>query len=776
MSFDHQKILKAVRDARGGVASSKDVLTRLGAHPRELKALEHALRDLAQSGKLRRLGKRYLVPAEAPPQVTFDAPGRERGDRGREKPEGGSERRRPEGLLGTLKKHPDGFGFVRRLDGEGSDLYVSGRELEAALDGDLVRVLEVRGSKGRTAGQLLEIVERRRTRFIGVYQQRGRGAVVMPVDRALPPAMQVPLHPKARDGQLVKGQLVGDPRTGLPPEAEITELLADAGAPEVEVLSALYAQGFSDEFPSAVLAESERVPDHVTPAEREGRRDLTSTPLVTIDGEDARDFDDAVFVERKGGGWRLVVAIADVSHYVRPGQPLDAEALHRGTSVYFPDRAVPMLPERLSNGICSLKPHVPRLCLVADMTLAADGSPQSAETYPAVMQSQARCTYTQVAAVLAGEVVPELAHVRAHLTLAGELAKQMTQRRIGRGALDFDLPEAKILLDKDGVVTDVARRERNDAHRLVEEFMLAANEAVARWFGEREHPTVYRVHGSPDPEKLASFASLAGAHGHVLAIDPAKGVAPRALNAFLKELKGRPEERALNQLLLRSMMQAEYSAENVGHYGLAAEHYLHFTSPIRRYPDLAVHRLLREHWGRGRGLRAPEKDALLASLESVASQSSERERASMSAEREVAAFYAATLMAGHLGERFAGTIAGVTENGFFVELMSPFVEGFVRADDIGDSYELEPETGRLVFGRSGRAFTVGDAVEIVVRSSDPQRRRIDFAVADLAASAGAKTPRTDARAEVQSSPRTRQKPRAGAKPSSSGGRGPRGRR
>src|SRR5437763_1637240 len=318
-----------------------------------------------------------------------------------------------------------------------------------------------------------------------------------------------------------------------------------------------------------------------------------------LDGEDARDFDDAVHVSRTPGGYRLVVAIADVASYVPPGGPLDREALRRATSVYFPGTVLPMLPERLSNGICSLNPDVDRLCTVCDLALDKSGTPLQADIYEAVMRSHARLTYTRVAEALAGDADPQLRPLLDDLKAAHELSKKLTRRRQLRGSIDFDLPEAKIVLDEQGRVAEIARRPRNDAHRLVEEFMLAANEAVARFFQVRGLPTVYRIHDQPDREKLDAFAALARSHGFDL---PAgEELTPRVLNDFLKAVEGKPAQKALNSLLLRAMMQAQYSPDNIGHYGLAAPTYLHFTSPIRRYPDLMVHRLLKEHWARGGG-------------------------------------------------------------------------------------------------------------------------------------------------------------------------------
>jgi ribonuclease R len=508
----------------------------------------------------------------------------------------------------------------------------------------------------------------------------------------------------------------------------VVERVGAPGEPRVEALRVAYAKGFADLFPDAVREEASRVPDHVTAADRAGRRDLTGLRLVTIDGADARDFDDAVFVERlpggrKKGGWRLVVAIADVAHYVRPGSALDAEALRRGTSVYFPSMVLPMLPERLSNGICSLNPHVERLCMVADLRIDDRGETVGSELYAAVMRSAARCTYDEVAASLAGEKVPGKEPFREDFATMAELQERLTAMRARRGSIDFDIPESKIVLDATGRVQGIERRPRNRAHRVVEEFMLAANEAVARHFGRRELATIYRVHGTPDEEKLEAFRELAAAHGFPVPEGP---LAPRALNALLHRFAGHAQQRALNQLLLRAMMQAVYSPENVGHFGLAAEHYLHFTSPIRRYPDLMVHRLLMEEQERGAlPGRIPARD-----LAEIALLASERERAAMQAEREIHAFYAALFMQERVGERFPGVVASVVDFGLFVEIEPWFVEGLVKAEDLGSGFALDKRLHALVQPATGRAYRVGDRVEVEVAAASPTRRQIDLSLVE----------------------------------------------
>jgi ribonuclease R len=734
-------LLSALR-AAGRPAGVSELLQRAGLHDSDQTDAKRILRDLVKDGVATREGKRYAVAEAAPARPAAGGPGRAGSPSGGRGAGGGSGGRgggaggvsggrgggdggRGGGVLGTLTRHRDGFGFVARLDRSGEDIFLPPGEATRALDGDVVRVEVVAGRGGRSAGRLLEVVERRRRFLIGTYRAGRRGASVTPTDVSLGWEVPVADSALATDGDVVKVQLA--PGTG-PLEGEVVEVIGRPGEPRVEVLGVAYAKGFADVFPEAVLAEASRVPDHVRPEDKAGRRDLTALPLVTIDGEDARDFDDAVYLERlpegKGGAaWRLVVAIADVSHYVRLGAALDEEALRRGTSVYFPMQVLPMLPERLSNGICSLMPDVERLCMVADMTIGRRGEPMGVEVYQAVMKSAARCTYTEVAEVLEGKAVPHRERFRPQFTLMGELQEQLTAMRRRRGAIDFDLPEAKILVDEAGHVAGIEKRPRNRAHRIVEEFMLAANEAVALWFSSRQLPTIYRIHGTPDDTKLQAFLELAGAHGFAV---PAGSLDPRALDDLLKRLEGHPQQRALNQLLLRAMMQAVYSPEDEGHFGLAADHYLHFTSPIRRYPDLVVHRRLREEWARRDG--SAGKQTSLEELAELASRSSERERAAMEAEREIASYYAALFMKDKVGERYPGTVAAVAEPGLFVELTPFFVEGLVRAETLSGQFDLDPVHHALVDHGTGRAFRVGDPVEVQVADVSIERRRIDLAL------------------------------------------------
>jgi ribonuclease R len=603
---DHRDLLlEILRSARGKPLTVDDVLRRGSIDMGAKRHVHRELRDLARDGKIVEEGRRYKSaggPAAATPAPASKGERAPRIDKREAEvipampiiprpPLPGTKE-----VIGTLTRRPEGYGFIALLHG-GEDLFVPPFMMGDALDGDLVEAIPVQQRDGRFAAKSMRVVEHRRQYAVGTLRVTAKSCWVEPRDLALGRAIQVKATQLAADADVVRvrleefkqGEIFGSvvSRLGLP------------GDPNVEVLSVAYAEGFADVFPPDTLRAAEETPDHVRPEDKIGRRDLTGIDLVTIDGEDARDFDDAIYVEKAPRGYRLVVAIADVTHYVSPGGALDREATRRTTSVYFPQHVLPMLPERLSNGICSLNPQVERLCMVADMVLDETGAALDTDIYAGVMKSRARCTYTEVSALIDGQPVPKLAHVQEMLGLAATLASRLTRQRMARGAIDFDIPEGHILLGADGEVSSIEKRPRNVAHRLIEEFMLAANEAVARYFDSRALPTVYRVHGQPKEEKLQAFVELAGAFGYEIDLDKAGRISPIQLNAFLHRVEGKPEQRALNHLLLRSMMQAVYSSENIGHFGLAAESYLHFTSPIRRYPDLIVHRLLKEHWARG---------------------------------------------------------------------------------------------------------------------------------------------------------------------------------
>ncbi len=690
-----------------------EILRLASLHPSEQTALKRVLRQMVHSGVLTREGKRF-APADRA--------------RSRRVPKTAKEGQQIEGVLHV---HREGFGFVERTKGEGEDIYLPAREAQRALDND--RVL-VQVDPGSTRGRLVRVLERRRQNVVGTYVERGKQAYVLPKDPSLPGPILVPKTQLARDGDWVKVRLTTRPSVAGPQlSGEVSGSFGRPGDISAEVLSIAFSHGFSDEFPASVMDDAEATPLAVEKSEIASRRDLRELPLVTIDGEDARDFDDAVYADAAGPGWRLLVAIADVSHYVREDAELDREALRRGTSVYLPDRVLPMLPERLSNGICSLRPNEDRLCLVAEIHFDSRGRMRSFELYPAVMRSAARCTYNQVQEVLDGKDVPSLRHLKENLLTLNRLALALMRMRMERGAIDFDLPETKVILDSEGRPVRFERRERTQSHRLIEECMLAANEAVASFFQQKRLPTIYRYHAKPDEEKLAIFAELAKAHGFHLA--DMRKISSKDLNFLLEKLEGHSESRALNQLLLRSMMQAVYSAKAVGHYGLGAKSYLHFTSPIRRYPDLIVHRQLRKYWEEPERFRIKKNlEQETEKLEAIALQSSERERAAVEVEREVSSLYAAVLMKDRVGEEFGATVSSVTDFGIFVELDGLWVEGLVKGTSLGPDFRFDKRLFQAVVPSSGLKLRIGQQIWVRLVSVNVARRQLDFEMVRLESS------------------------------------------
>ncbi|MBL8950530.1 MAG: VacB/RNase II family 3'-5' exoribonuclease [Myxococcaceae bacterium] len=725
-------------------------------HPGQQTALKRVLRELVKAGRLLKEGKRFTLPKSA---VEVEAVKSEKVE-GRVERRGGQKQRAPQfekqkptherqkkRIEGTLKVHPNGFGFVHPSSGEGENIFVTPADAARALDNDKVVVELVEGRDGRTTGRIVDVRDRTRQFVVGEYRENKHGAFVQ---TDIGP-VSVPKTQLARDGDAVKVRLGVGKRVLSPDDrltGEVAGSLGKMGDMSVEVLGIAYAQGFNEEFPAEVMDEADAVETTVLEAEanEKGRRDLRAMGLVTIDGEDARDFDDAVWVTDHPKGYRLVVAIADVSHYVEDGDALDAEALRRATSVYLPGRVLPMLPERLSNGICSLKPDEDRLCMVADMVIDKAGVAVSSELYPAVMRSAARCTYEEVHAVLAGRDVPHRVKFRPLFEKLLELSKVLTKMRLDRGAIDFDINETRVELNEDGTPKRMARRERLESHRIVEECMLAANEAVARYFRERGVPTLSRYHAPPDEEKLAAFAALAGAYGLNVRQGP---MSSKELNALLKQLVGHPEQRALNQLLLRSMMQAIYSSQNDGHYGLGADDYLHFTSPIRRYPDLIVHRLLRQIWAKER----VDGDE----LEKKAVQSSERERAAMKVEREVVSFYSCLMLKDRVGEELPATVSSLAEGGFYAELDGLYIEGMVRPS----GWKFDPGLYRGILA-GGKVVKVGLPMVARIASVNLQARKIDLEIVALeGAPVKAQAPQVRRRFEPRESPRQERRSKGG---------------
>jgi len=644
-------------------------------------------------------------------------------------------------VTGRLQCHPDGFGFVLSEKTGEPDLFIGRRNMLEAMHGDrVVARIEATKADGRREGRIIRVLERGMTQIVGRFESGREFGFIVPTEKRI--GRDVYVSPDsaagAKDGDLVVAEIVSYPTQNRNPEGKIVQVLGQAGDPKIDTEMVIAEFGLPKVFPKKVLLDTEAVPETVAADGIRTRRDLRNLNTVTIDGERARDFDDAVSVQRlPHGRIRLWVHIADVGHYVPWDSPLDLEARHRGTSVYFPDQVVPMFPERLSNGICSLNPKVDRLTLTAEMVFDAQGQRAEYDIYESVIRSNERMTYTAVKKILVDKD-PELRRTYDYLLHDFELMEELCRRlmavRAQNGSIDFDLPEPEIILDLQGQTTDIIREERHIAHRMIEEFMLAANRTVAEHMTELKIPFIYRIHDVPDPEKIHDFVQFIGSFGLRFA-NPKSGsdagkIRPKAFQSVLDQVKGRPEERLINHVLLRSMKQAKYSTQNVGHFGLAFEDYTHFTSPIRRYPDLIVHRLVKELLHQ-KAFSAHRLDLLQKLLPEIAQTSSERERASMEAEREAVDLKKVRFLSDKEGEEYFGFITGVTAFGFFVELEEMFVEGLVHISSIPDDYYIyEEKQHRLIGRRRRRIFRLADRVKVRVEKVDLIKRQADFRLVD----------------------------------------------
>lgn len=674
-------------------------------------------------------------------------------------------------IRGRLQTHRDGYGFVTP-EGGGDDIFIPQRQMKSAMHGDIVEVHSERNLRmggGKLEGRITAVAERASSRIVGRFEETRRGSIVIPEETRLNLVVEIPVKArnKAEDGQQVVTEIVSYPIGGRPAQGKIIEILGWPDDPEVEVQSAIRRFDLPHEFGKDALAEAAAVPETVSKADLKGRVDLRSMPTVTIDGETARDFDDAVSLRREGQHFRLWVSIADVSHYVRPGSALDRDAYLRGTSVYFPDRCIPMLPERLSNGICSLNPRVDRLTMTAEMLFDTSGAMLESAFYPSIIRSADRLTYTLVKQIIVDddrEVADKHRPVTPMLLEMKELALILMAMRKQRGSIDFDLPEPEVIIGLTGLTEGIIRAERNLAHQLIEEFMLAANEAVATFITDKNIPFLYRVHENPDPAKLVNFQEFVYGFGYEFQLVDER-VNPAELQRLLTQAAGRPEERMVNYALLRCMKQARYAAENLNHFGLASRCYCHFTSPIRRYPDLTVHRILRavlalspspltgegrgggeaanstgsanagfthplppSRQGRGNDTRAAQQLAIATeNLSAIAEHTSKRERVAMEAERDIVELKKIQFMQQHLGEEFNGFITGVTGFGLFVELEELFVEGLVHISTLADDMYTFVENKHSLVGRSTRrVLRIGDQARVKVAAVIPATRRIEF--------------------------------------------------
>jgi ribonuclease R len=725
------------------------------------KRIRAALEAGVAAQRLRRIGKtRYQWRREAERRPAGEAPGR-----------AGGGRRTEAALEGRYVRARAGFGFVEvgGAAARGRDVLIPAGMEDAAIHGDRVRIAVLRRDRRtqRATGRVTAVLERQHEEIIGTLERQRHGWMVVPLDERLPVvALRGPAPQYADAGLVARVRLTPTPLGGVGLHGLLERVLGPADDPEVQFLAIASEHGLRLEFPPAALAEAERLPEDPRPEDFHGRDDLRHLPFVTIDGETARDFDDAVCLEpRPDGGSTLWVAIADVAHYVAPDTALDREAAARGTSVYFPDRAIPMLPARLSSTLCSLQPDRDRLVLVAEMRFDAHGRRRALHCRRAVIRSRARLTYTQVAAVLSAAKTAQIAAWRRalepllpQLRAMRALMLLLHARRVRDGSLDLDLPEALIELSEEGRSIGVRVAARNDAHRLIEEFMLEANRAVAAWLREQDLPFPYRIHEPPAPDDIDELNALLAPFGLRVAYDEV--VEPGDVQQLLEQLNGHRLGRVLSRQVLRALRQARYSTVNAGHFGLAFPVYCHFTSPIRRYPDLLVHRQI----GRLLDGHLAEARAAAAALEAASADSSQAEREAMEAERAMLDLRKAEFMLAHLLEPEPATVVSVISAGLFVELDAYPIEGLVRADAIPGDHWTFVESERALKGiRTRQRFRLGDRVEVEATNVSLQRRQVDFALLRRLPGANEERPvpaNTKRRARTARAARPRRAPRS----------------
>jgi ribonuclease R len=643
-------------------------------------------------------------------------------------------------VVGRIVTHPRGFGFVapdKPVEGLDGDLYISGSNLNQAMHGDrVVARIERIGNDGRAEGRILRILTRGAQTIVGRFDGDAPGSgFVVPFDRRLVMDVEIPAADRrdAKSGDMVVVEITRWPTPARGPLGRVAEVLGDIDEPGVDNEIIIRKYGIPDEHSEAAVEEANRLGTEVRDKDLKGRTDFRPLTTVTIDGEHARDFDDAITIEKlANGNYWLGVHIADVAHYVQDGSALDVEAYDRATSVYFPDRAVHMFPSELSTGLCSLNPHVDRLVQSCLMEIDRKGNVVRYEMHDGVIHSNARMTYTEVNAILTDhdpEIIARYRELVPMFETMEELFAILNKRRRRRGSIDFDLKEPEIVLDDEGMVAAIIALERNVAHRIIEEFMLVANETVAEHLDENDVPTLYRVHEDPDPLKVEEFEEFISTLGYGLGAD-AEHVQPKHFQKLVQRMHGTPEEKPIAFLMLRTMQKARYSEENLGHFGLAAKSYTHFTSPIRRYPDLVVHRTLRE-FRHGR-VHEPAAQQRAEDMPEIARHTSERERRAADAERELVQWKKVRFMADKVGDEFDGFVTGVSAFGLYIELVEHFVEGMVHVSTMADDYYRFIEKAHLLKGEnSHQVYRLGDKVRVQVIKVDMERRQVDLGLTDI---------------------------------------------
>ena len=695
-----QSILSVLKTA-GHPLYMREIIHNLHLPPEKRKTAKKLLKELVRSGDVTLLkGNRYGLT------------------------------RQMKLITGTITIHPDGFGFVQSQDREQPDVFIPPRKLKGAVHGDMVTARIEKDTAKGPEGAVIRINERSVQEVVGIFHAGRNLGVVIPENERLRFEILIP-NPKKYgniDGMAVVARILHFSKTGTTAEGEIVKVLGDPESIEVQSQIVINKYQLPNKFSKPAMLQAEELPESIRKEDLSGRKDIRQLPLVTIDGENAKDFDDAVHVKKTRSGFVLTVAIADVSHYVEKGSSLDSDALERGTSVYFPDRVIPMLPEKLSNGLCSLVPEQDRLAMVARISFDKDGNVKRASFFKAVMRSHYRFTYKLVQKLLDGQDKKLLNRHKKFLKTIREmeeLAKLLMKKRQERGSIDFDLPEPEVILGLTGELESIVLRERSMAHRIIEEFMIAANEAVARFLSQRNIPVLYRIHEPPEREKIDDLVEYLRSLGYN--IKTPKKIDPFWFQKILGMVEGKPEEYVINSMLLRSMNQAVYSPENKGHFGLASPTYLHFTSPIRRYPDLVVHRVLKGNLRRIRKRPVYSKEELIPLGEHL----SRRERIAMEAEREMLERLKIRYMEDKIGEQFHGIITGVTSFGMFVELKEIFISGVVRLVDMADDYyEFDSKRHLLRGKRTGKIYRLGQEIVLRLIGINKARRHLNFEIVE----------------------------------------------
>ncbi|MBA2303245.1 MAG: ribonuclease R [Acidobacteria bacterium] len=739
--LNHEQLLRLIRDTMEHPATAREMQQELKIPREQRGTLRQLLKELTRRGDLiETRGNRYGLPD------------------------------RMNLVVGRITTHPRGFGFVsvdrgpgpdsRRTEKAGQtaprkplrrkekgetgpgpvwngDLYIAGSNLNQAMHGDrVVARVERIGTDGRAEGRIVRILERASSTIVGRFDVDGSGVgFVVPFDRRLIMDVHIPggEQADATPGDMVLVDITRWPTPTRGPLGRVTEVLGDIDEPGVDTEIIIRKYGIPDEHGADAVAEATKLGSAVREKDLKSRTDFRPLTTVTIDGEHARDFDDAITLDtRPNGNYWLGVHIADVAHYVVEGSALDDEAYDRATSVYFPERAVHMFPSELSTGLCSLNPRVDRLVQSCLMEIDPQGTVVRYELHDGVINSNERMTYTDVSAILTErdpETIARYETLVPLFDLMRELFGILNKRRRRRGSIDFDLKEPELVLDDEGMVEAIIALERNVAHRLIEEFMLVANETVAQHLNDHDVPTLYRIHEDPDPLKVAEFEEFVGTLGYSLASTP-DSVSPRHFQKLVERMRGTPEEKPIAFLMLRTMQKARYDPENLGHFGLAAESYTHFTSPIRRYPDLIVHRTLRE--SRHRAMDQQRIDQLQEDMPEIARHTSERERRADDAERELVQWKKVRFMADKVGDEFEGYITGVSAFGLYIELIEHFVEGMVHVSTMADDYYRFLEKSHLLKGENtGKVYRLGDRVTVQVIKVDMERRQVDLGLSEI---------------------------------------------